>query len=121
MMEIKILLSIKPEYVNKILSLEKRYEFRRRIWRKDVKQVLVYETLPVQAITIAFKIKNIIAAPPQILWNKYHEFSGISQDKFFEYFQNCNTGYAIEIGNIKRFKPYKLNIKPPQSYMYIHE
>ncbi len=116
-----VLMSIRPEYVGKILNGEKRYEFRRKIFKKNINEVLVYSTAPVKRITMTFKVKNIIAAPPQLIWDRYHEFGGISHDEFFKYFQNCNTGYAIEIDNAKKLEPYELNIRPPQSYMYIHE
>ncbi|WMT51289.1 MAG: hypothetical protein RE471_00025 [Ferroplasma sp.] len=117
----KVLMSIKPEYVNRILSGQKKYEFRRKIWKNKITDVLVYSTSPIQRITMAFKVKNIISAPPQLLWDRYHEYSGISKDKFIKYFKNCDTGYAIEIGNITNLEPYKLNIRPPQSYMYIDD
>lgn len=82
----KVILSIKPEYVNKILWGNKKYEFRRRIWKRDIKEALVYSGKPVQRITMAFKIDNIIEGPPQLLWDQYHEFAGISHDDFFKYF-----------------------------------
>jgi predicted transcriptional regulator len=117
----KVLLSIKPEYVEKILYSNKKYEFRRSIWKRKIKEVLVYSSSPVQRIGMSFKVDNIIEGSPKFLWDKYHEYSGMSRDDFFKYFKNCDTGYAIEIGNIKKFEPYKLNARPPQSYMYIHE
>jgi len=117
----KILLSIKPEYVDKILTGEKKYEFRRKIFKKDVKHVYVYSTTPVQRITISFKIETIIEDKPEILWDKYKEYAGISEEDFFKYFQNCNTGYAILISNVKELKARKLKIRPPQSYYYINK
>ena len=79
----KVLMSVKPEYVNKILSGQKKYEFRRKIFKKNITDVLVYSSAPVQRITISFKVKNIIAAPPQLLWDRYNEFGGISRESFF--------------------------------------
>jgi predicted transcriptional regulator len=76
---------------------DSEYEFRRKIWKNKITDVLVYSTAPVQRLTMAFKVKNIIAAPPQLLWDKYHEYSGMSREEFFKYFKNCDTGYAIEI------------------------
>ena len=117
----KVLMSVKPEYVNKILSGQKKYEFRRKIFKKNITEVLVYSTIPVKRITMSFEIKNIIKDNPVVLWVKYKEFAGISHDEFFKYFKNCTTGYAIGIGNVKKLEPYELNIRPPQSYMYIYE
>ena len=43
----KILISIKPEYVKRILSGEKMYEYRKRV-PADVKTVVIYATAPVK-------------------------------------------------------------------------
>ena len=45
-----ILLSIKPEYVEKILKGEKRYEFRRKLCQKEVDKIYIYETSPVKKV-----------------------------------------------------------------------
>ncbi len=115
----KVLLSIKPEYVNKILIGEKKYEFRRKIFKKNVKHAYIYSTRPVQRITVSFKIGKIIEASPETLWSEYKEYAGISEESFFKYFQSCRTGYAIEISMAKKLKDRKLKSRPPQSYYYV--
>lgn len=41
----KAMLSIKPEYVDRILKGEKTYEFRRRIFRRhDVDTIVIYSS-----------------------------------------------------------------------------
>lgn len=42
----RVLLSIKPEFVKKIISGEKKYEFRRKIFKRDVKIVIIYASYP---------------------------------------------------------------------------
>ena len=46
----KILLSINPRYVEKILSGEKKYEFRTRIAKRKVDSILIYSTAPVKRV-----------------------------------------------------------------------
>lgn len=41
------LLSIKPEYVDKIFSGKKGYEHRKAIFKQDIKTIVVYSTQPV--------------------------------------------------------------------------
>ena len=41
-----ILLSIKPEYVEKIFNRTKKYEFRKRMPYKQVDKVIVYSNAP---------------------------------------------------------------------------
>ncbi|MDD8572078.1 ASCH domain-containing protein, partial [Escherichia coli] len=44
----KVLLSIKPEYAESILSGKKKYEFRKNIFRnKNVDTIVIYATMPV--------------------------------------------------------------------------
>ena len=41
-----LLLSIKPEYVEKILQGEKKFEYRKRLAKEDVSYIYVYSTAP---------------------------------------------------------------------------
>lgn len=121
----KILLSIKPEYVRKIFSGEKKYEFRRSIFKnKDVKLIMVYSTSPVKKIIGEFEIEKIIEGTPEQLWNLDPNNTGISKEKFFDYFEGKEKGYAIKIGNLIKYDQPKtlqeFSIKmAPQSFIYI--
>lgn len=47
----KVLMSIKPEFADKIFDGSKRYEFRRMIFKQPaVKKVVVYASAPVQMV-----------------------------------------------------------------------
>lgn len=123
----RVLLSIKPEYAEKIFDGTKKYEFRRSVFKnKDVKTVVVYASSPVQRVIGEFEIDKIINEDLQKLWDKTKEFSGISEDFFFEYFLNKEKGFAIKIKQTKRYVE-SLSIKddfnatPPQSFMYLKE
>lgn len=121
----KVILSIKPEFANKIFDGTKKYEFRRAIFKNpNVKRVLVYSSAPVQKIIGEFEIEGIIAHDPETLWSKTKKHSGISQDYFFEYFGDKPLGFAIKIKSTKLYqkprcirKDYKLF--PPQSFLYL--
>ena len=43
-----ILISIKPEFVNKIIINEKLYEFRKSVFKEDVEKIFIYATHPVK-------------------------------------------------------------------------
>ncbi len=50
----KVVLSIKPEFANKIFNGTKKYEFRRAIFKNEkVKFIIVYASLPIRKV---FKI-----------------------------------------------------------------
>lgn len=121
----KVLLSIKPEYVEKIFSGIKKYEYRRNIFKnKEIETIVIYSTFPVKRIVGEFKIKNIVKDLPEKLWELAPENTGIDKEKFMHYFYDKKEGYAIEIGKIKRYKTPKsleeLSIKKaPQSFLYL--
>lgn len=121
----KVLLSIKPEFADKIFNGTKKYEFRRSIFKKkEVKTVVVYASSPVQKIIGEFEIEIIIKEEINRLWNLTKDFSGISEDYFFEYFSNKDNGFAIKIKRTKKYKrPLSIkedfNATPPQSFMYL--
>lgn len=55
-----ILLSMKPEYVEKVLSGEKKYEFRKRIWKKDVDWFFIIATSPIKMMVAHFIPSGIV-------------------------------------------------------------
>jgi hypothetical protein len=69
-----VLLSIKPRYVEAILKGDKRYEFRKNIFRnKDVENVYIYATSPVKKLVGFFKVGNILEDHPVCLWDQLKE------------------------------------------------
>lgn len=119
-----ILLSVKHNFVEKIMAGQKRYEFRRTIFKKDVNQVLVYSTAPTSQILLAFEIEKILTGSPSNIWKQCHRYAGLLENEFFDYFKDTDKSFAIKIGKIHRFKkplnPYLVirNFRPPQSFYY---
>lgn len=121
----KVLLSIKPEFAEKIFTGEKKFEYRRVIFKKTgITTILVYVTAPVSKIIGEFKINNVISDKPANLWHKTKEFSGISEEFFNRYFEDKEMGYAIQVGETEKYdQPVSLqeeyNMVPPQSFAYV--
>ncbi|BDR52203.1 hypothetical protein KIM372_01100 [Bombiscardovia nodaiensis] len=124
----KALLSIKPEYVERILSGEKTYEFRRKIFkRSDVDTIVIYATRPQGAVVAEAPIVEVLEAEPQRIWERTHEHGGISKKSFMNYFRGSNCAYAIRLGKITQFdQPIPLTdysdriSRPPQSFVYVN-
>lgn len=120
----KVVLSIKPEFANKIFDGTKRFEFRKAIFKNEnVKSVLVYSSSPVQKVIGEFQIEKIIKHDLETLWELTKEFSGISEKYFYEYFADKEQGFAIKIKTKTKFKIPKClkedyNLTPPQSFAY---
>lgn len=122
----KALLSIKPEFVEKIMSGEKLFEYRKVIFKRpEVKYVVVYSTMPEGKIVGEFEIGRILERHPSVLWDETKKNSGINKQFFDAYFSERKKAYAIEIIDFKKYvepiDPYKVepNFKAPQSFKYI--
>lgn len=121
-----VLLSIKPRYVEAILKGNKRYEFRKNIFRnKDVENVYIYATSPVKKLVGFFKVGNILEDHPVCLWDQLKEFSGLNELEFFSYFGGNKRGFAIEIRGVAEFlnpldpRDFIPSFVPPQSFCYL--
>ena len=121
----KILLSIKPEYAEKIFTGIKTYEYRRKIFRdENVKTVVVYVTSPIQKIIGEFSIEKVLSDTPQNIWNQTKDNSGITKEFYDNYFHNRNKAYAIKIKSPNKYKkPMELKefniFSAPQSFIYV--
>ena len=122
----KVLLSIKPKYAELIFSGIKKYEFRKAIFKEEVKTVIVYASSPVQKVIGEFQIESILSGTPDKLWSMTKKHSGVEEAFFDEYFAQREIGYAIKV---KSYRKYKIalslkddfNLTPPQSFMYLHK
>src|SRR5215203_6335684 len=104
----KVLLSIKPEFAQKIFDGTKKYEFRRSIFKNpDIKTIVVYASSPVQKVIGEFEIEEIINTDLEDLWSQTEKHSGISKDYFLKYFSGKQNGFAIQIKNTKKYKSPK--------------
>ena len=66
----KILISINQEHVAKILSGEKRFEYRTKTAKKDVDPLIIYETTPVRRIVAEAEILEVLCLSPEDLWKE---------------------------------------------------
>ncbi len=122
-----VLLSIKPEFANKIFDGSKKYEYRKAIFkRSDIRRVVVYASSPVKKVIGEFTIDNILEDKVEAIWNETSLMAGISKKYFMSYFENKDKAYAIKIGNVTRYRTcrnlsdYNI-VYAPQSFAYINE
>lgn len=120
-----VLISIFPLYSNQIFEGSKKIEFRKKIFSKDIKKVVVYSTLPVGKIEGVWDYDGVEELTPAGLWKKYFKVGGIKKEKYDAYFSENEIAYGIKIKNPVRFnKPVPIDDigkKPPQAYVYLTE
>ena len=114
----KVLISIKPEFVEKIFSGEKQFEYRKSIFkRQNIDTIIIYETKPIGKIVGEIQFNEILVDTPQNIWNKTKEKSGISE----------KLAYAIKINKTIKYdkainpKEEGLIFTAPQSFRYIKD
>lgn len=120
-----IILSIHPNHIEKILSGEKRYEYRKRI-PQDINYLIVYATAPTKKVVAIIEVDMVIKDTPQNIWDVTQNESGVSYEFFMNYFNEVSTAYAIKIRNIYKL-PTPIDITVidgvkcgPQAYQYVN-
>lgn len=121
----KVLLSIKPEFVDKIFNGTKKYEFRKSLFKRDdISTIVIYASSPLKCVVGEFEIDMILSDKVDSVWEKTKEYSGITKEFYYSYFQNKKIANAIKIGKVIKYKKekclsdYKI-LQAPQSFCYI--
>ncbi len=121
-----ILLSIKPEYVERIFEGTKKYEFRKHLAQKNVSKIVIYSTFPVMRIVGEVQVKETLAMSKTLLWEITKKEAGISRSKYREYFAKSKKAYAYVLGETivydipKTLEEFGLS-QAPQSFIYLNE
>jgi predicted transcriptional regulator len=63
----KILISIKPEYADRIINGTKKYEFRSKKPRLSFDYIVIYWTFPKMKVLAEVKVEEILEYTPQQL------------------------------------------------------
>lgn len=120
----RVVMSIKPKFVKKILNGTKIFELRKKIFKKEVERVIIYESSPTKKIVGEFIIDRVVSDTPNKIYQKYNKYLGIDEINYFEYFKNINIAYAIKIKKVIKYEKeltladFNLE-RAPQSYQYI--
>ncbi|MEH2124543.1 hypothetical protein [Nostoc sp.] len=132
-----LLISVKPEYANKIFEERtKKVELRRvrtRVKTGDI--VFVYVSSPKKTFLGFFEVDFVIeklASKNELkeLWKQVKDHAGIKRQDFYEYYKGASLAVGIYFINAKKFEnPIELHrlkdkisyLRPPQSYRYLNE
>ena len=120
----RMLLSIKPEYVDKILAGKKKYEFRKFHCRDGIDTIVIYVTAPVKEVIGEVKLLDIIEGDVEYVWHETKWFGGVLKRDYLAYYREREIAIAYQLGEITLYeKPKKLRDLGldyvPQSFAYI--
>jgi predicted transcriptional regulator len=126
-MKNNILISIHPQHVAKILSGEKRFEFRKREPPDSVRRMVIYATAPIMKVVAVAEINRKLSAKPESIWKETRHASGITKQHFNDYFHERDVAHALEIGEVTELDcPLSLTdiclkLVAPQSYAFMDD
>ena len=122
-----LLLSIKPQYVQKILDGQKNIELRKtkpKLEKGDF--ILVYESSPTKCLRGWFEVQSISCKDPQKLWHNVQDNVGITKEEFDEYYKTSKLAVAIAMKSVYSTKLSLQKIRetwddfnPPQNFYYL--
>ncbi len=129
-MEQILILSIKPQYVEKILNGSKTIELRKSLPKKVSKGslLLIYVTTPKRCIQAICEIDKIVYSTPNELWEIVKGNAGISKREYNNYYNTNKRASAIFLRNVEPLEiPIGLteirnsfpNFSPPQTFKYL--
>ena len=125
-MPTRVLLSVKPQFAEAILTGRKTFEFRRALFRRpDIDTVVLYASSPTCKVVGEFTIAEVLSLALDALWKTTRHGGGIDRDYFDRYFEGLAEGYALKVKRARRYRsPLCLRedlgiLHPPQSFCYL--
>ena len=120
------LLSINPEYVEKIMNGSKKFEYRKRECKRKIDRIVIYSTAPVKKIIGEAEVEKVLVDSLEKIWKITKDFSGIDKIFFDSYYRDKDYAVVYQLKNIVEYaSPRDLSeygiSNAPQSFQYIQE
>ena len=122
----EFIISLKPHYLDLMLSGEKKAELRRRpMYIPDGSKVWIYGALPVGAIKAYAMVKRVLHMPPGKAWREHKAHIAISRKEYLAYVADSECvsvvvwdeikwlGNDFSLSDLRRNDP---RFHPPQFY-----
>ena len=120
----KVIFSLKPAWAEKILSGEKKVEFRRSVCTESVDRILLYETSPVRKITGEVCVDVIISGAPEEVWEKLGDKAAMTKREYDRYYLKKDRAVAYCLSHPVRYErerdleEYGIS-SAPRSFVYV--
>jgi predicted transcriptional regulator len=124
-----LLLSIHPQYADKIFEGTKKVELRKVRPKLEADDwVLVYVSSPIKALVGAFQVERVVESSKVQLWKVVQTDAGITRQEFNAYYDDHSKGIGIFFRETRKFqKPIALiqlkeawpGFHPPQCHRYL--
>ena len=120
----KLLLSINPEYVEKIFAGVKKYEFRKSQCKRPIDGIIIYCTSPVMKVVGEVSVKRVLVNDPKEMWQEVKDAAGVTREFFDGYYHGRKNAVAFQLGDTELYAfPKELEefgvSHAPQSFVYL--
>lgn len=126
-MESPLVMSVSPDFAERIFSGRKSVEIRRRFSKKWIgSRTVVYASSPTRTLLGEAVISNVVVDEPDRIWNTFAEGIGCSREEYDAYVARTSEVYAIVLHQIVPYlQPIPItqlelmlgnDLRPPQSY-----
>ena len=120
----RMLLSIKPKYVDEIIAGKKRYEFRKFHCREGIDTIIIYATAPIKKVVAEGSLLDIVEGDVETVWKQTRLAGGITHKDYREYYKKRDTATAYHLGVVIQYDdPLDLSDfglhYVPQSFAYV--
>jgi predicted transcriptional regulator len=125
------LISIKPCYVENLISGKKTVEIRsRQVNLPPSSRLWIYSTRPKACVQAIVHVDCVDVGMPTSIWRKYNGFIGVSKDRFYDYVNGSKSVSAIIVDRVwglpvditlKHLKEKVPGFHPPQFLKYMDE
>ncbi len=127
-----IVISVKPEFANRMFTGQKRVEIRRKFshkWQKS--KALIYASSPQRHFVGEALIGDVFLAEPVKIWENFRSEIDCGWDDYSAYCHGAEKVYAITFAEVKKFKHsiserqvehlIQRELNPPQSYCRVKD
>jgi predicted transcriptional regulator len=122
-----LILSLRPQYAEKIFKKQKTVEIRKSFSEKWVgKRAVVYASHPSSSLLGEVRVGSVSQGDPGVIWEKFGACVGCSLPEYAEYVGRATAVWAIQLEEARPYKTplgiahvshlIKRDLRPPQSY-----
>ena len=120
-----VIIALKPQYADAILTGTKRCEFRKPSFPQNVSLAVIYASNGVRKIVGWFTVKRQILGSLNEIWQLHSSDGGITRDEYDIYFTGSDEAMCLEIAKVHRIEPpidpfkHINGFVVPQSFRYM--
>lgn len=121
-----IVASIHPRHAQAILNGTKTIELRRKLPKRSVGLMYIYETAPTSMVIGAVQVMAVDERQKGEMWAVHGPWSGVTETEFYDYFDGAALAGGLVLRYPDNFKAaYPITdlglTRPPQSWCYVPE